>query len=273
MGRLEVRVCGARNLDDAGKLCAPDPYVKLLMGRSNKKQDKFKTKVVRNSTSPVWNEAFKFQVADYNSAQVVFELWNNNVIVDDLMGVYALSVNGFTRGVVSDMWVVLAGTRLSSAELHLQVLAVDFGADPQPGRMVVRSIDEYVNAAHTKPSVAITELKETSSAADFDSVNKSPPCELAMGIPLQSAVGLPAQPLQQPFYGQQLTYVQHPQYSPQQHAPSVTYLQQPIPPSHVVYIQQQPPPLPMYNQQIPRSGFCYGLAPQPQLCIYGPPLM
>ncbi|CAC9518136.1 putative c2 domain protein [Leishmania infantum JPCM5] len=242
MGRLEVCICGARNIGDTRKAGAPDPYVKVVMGDRKKTQSKYKTKVASSSLHPVWNEVVKFQVADYDSEQIVFELWNNNVIVDDLMGAYALSLNGLTRGVVSDLWVILKGTGLSSAELHLQALAVDFGVDPQPSSMVVRSIEEYNAAAATKHAMNTTELKQVACADDLDCVQKPSSSEPAIGIPLQAQVALPPKPQSQPFYTQQPTYAQ----------------------------QAQPPPHPIYYQQAPLQGSYYGAPPQPPQCMYGP---
>ncbi|CAJ1031309.1 C2 domain containing protein, putative [Leishmania lindenbergi] len=273
MGRLEVRVCGARNIGHTQRAGVPDPYVKVVMGDRKKTQVKYKTKVAHNSLNPVWNEVVKFQIADYDSAQVVFELWNDNVIVDDLMGVYRLSVNGLTRRVVKDMWVILTGTHLSSAELHLQVLAVDFGADPQPSSTMVHSIEEYIGAAATNPAMAATETKTTASAGDFDSVEKTMCGEPAMGIPLQAQVAPPPQPLLHPVYTQQPTCVPQPQFYPHQLTPSVIYVQQPLPPPQAVYLPPQPPPQVMYYQQIPPQGGYYGAAPQQPYYIYGQPPM
>lgn len=278
MGRLEVRICGARHIGDIQKVGIPDPYVKIIMGDNKKTQIQYKTKVVNNTLNPEWNEVSKFQIADYNSAQVVFELWNDNVMVDDLMGSYRLSVNGLTRGVVHDIWVILTGARLSSAEIHLQVLAVDFGADPQPGSRVVSSIEEYIAASTaTAPTPASTPagaLQNQSSAADYDPAKKpTASSEPAVGIPLQAqavptSVAAPPQP--QPAYAQQPQYYQ-PQYYPAQ--PQVVYAQQaPPPPPQVVYYQQAPPPpQPGYYAAPPPHPGYYGAPPPPQQYSYGPP--
>ncbi|CAG9579233.1 putative c2 domain protein [Leishmania major strain Friedlin] len=271
MGRLEVCICGACNIGGTRKAGIPDPYVKVVMGDRKKAHIKYKTKVVSSSLNPVWNEVLTFQVADYDSEQIVFELWNKNVIVDDLMGVYALSLNGLTRGVVSDLRVILTGTGLSSPELHLQVLAVDFGVDPQPSSMVVRSIKEYNAAAVTNPVMTATEMKKVTCADDFDSVQKPSSSEPAMGIPLQAQVAPPPQPLLQPVYNQQPTFVQQAQPYPLQPAPPVMYLQPPPPPPQVVYVQQaQPLPHPIYYQQASPPGSYYGAPQQPYQCMYGP---
>ncbi|CBZ29136.1 putative c2 domain protein [Leishmania mexicana MHOM/GT/2001/U1103] len=271
MGRLEVRICGARNIGDTRRAGIPDPYVKAVMGDRKKTRRKYTTKVVGSSLHPVWNEVVKFPVADEDSEQIIFELWNNNVIVDDLMGVYSLSVNSLTRGVVSDMWVTLKGTGLSSAELHLQVLAVDFGADPQPSSMLVRSIEECKAAAATKPVMAAAEIQKATCADDFDSVQNPSFSGPAMGILLQAPVAPPPQPLLPSIYNQQPAYVQQAKPYPLQPAPPVMYLQPPTLPPQVVYQHHaQPPHQPTYYQQAPPQGSYYRAPQQPYQYMYGP---
>ncbi|KPI83986.1 putative c2 domain protein [Leptomonas seymouri] len=275
MGRLEVCICGARRIGDTQKVGIPDPYVKIIMGDRKKTQIKYKTKVVQNSLHPVWNEIAKFQIADYDSAQVVFEVWNDNVMVDDLLGSYALSVNGLQRGVVHDMWAILAGSKLSSAEIHLQVLAVDFGVEPQPGALRVSSIEEYINSTAPKPVISATENSSAASppaSPDFDPVAKPSP---VMGIPLQGPVSSPAyvQPPQVSYASAQqqpLQYVQQQQLRYFQQAPP------PPPQPQVVYVQQVPPPQPQqvaYMQQPPPQTVYYQQGPPPppqQAGYYGP---
>lgn len=272
MGRLEVRVCGARNIGDTQKVGIPDPYVKIIMGDRKKTQIKYKTKVVNNNLNPTWNETAKFQIADYDSAQVVFEVWNDNIMVDDLLGSYALSVNGLQRGVVHDMWAILTGAKLSSAEIHLQVLAVDFGVEPQPGSRQFSSIEEYISNTAAKPVMSATETSGApfTTSNDFDPVKKPSP---VMGIPLQ-----PTQTAAPPSYAQQqVQYVQQPPPPQQQ--------QQFYPPQpQVVYVQQAPPPPPqpqpqpqvVYVQQPPQQAAYYQQGPPPppqpqqQYGYYGP---
>ncbi|EKG05956.1 hypothetical protein TCSYLVIO_002956 [Trypanosoma cruzi] len=126
MGKLQVCICAARNLHDSQVFGLPDPYCRVRMG-----DHEYKTKVINNSLNPVWNETFRFQVADESTAQLCVELWNKNIISDDLMGTYSLSLGHMTRGVVNDEWHLLGHSKTNS-ELHLRVLACDFGMNPSP---------------------------------------------------------------------------------------------------------------------------------------------
>ncbi|CAD2213948.1 C2 domain containing protein, putative [Angomonas deanei] len=128
-----------------------DPYVKVKYGdKKNKKTFiKYRSRVIENSQNPTWNELFKFQIADYDSSQILFEVWNDNVVSDDLMGSYSLSLNSLEKGVVKDYWAILTGTQKSSSELHIRILAVDFGFEPASGTKVITSLEDDNLAAPT----------------------------------------------------------------------------------------------------------------------------
>eukprot|EP00758_Cryptobia_borreli_P014729 Tbor_TRINITY_DN5951_c1_g2::TRINITY_DN5951_c1_g2_i1::g.19005::m.19005 len=124
MPRLDVRICEARNLADTQWISKPDPYVIVRL-----ENQKHKTKSIENQLNPKWEEVFKFTVADENTSQIRFELWNKNVISDELMGVYSLSISGLKRGIVNDQWYLLQRCK-SNAELRVRLCAVDFGLIP-----------------------------------------------------------------------------------------------------------------------------------------------
>ena len=121
MGRLDVRVCAAKNLPDTQLVGTPDPYCVLkLEGQTHR------TKVVSNTVNPVWDEIFKLAVADENSSQLIVEVWNSNLMSDEFLGVYQLSLTGLVQNLVRDQWFLLKQCK-KNAELHLRVMAVDFG--------------------------------------------------------------------------------------------------------------------------------------------------
>lgn len=133
MGRLDVRVVAARNLADTQWVSKPDPYCIVRV-----ENQKHKTTVKENNLNPEWNEVFKFVVSDHQSAQVVVEVWNKNVVSDELMGSYSLSLSSLIRGVVRDEWFLLQRSK-SNAEIRLRLLAHDFGQSSSDGQMLVTS--------------------------------------------------------------------------------------------------------------------------------------
>eukprot|EP00754_Rhynchopus_humris_P035118 Rhum_TRINITY_DN16690_c0_g1::Rhum_TRINITY_DN16690_c0_g1_i1::g.164058::m.164058 len=120
MGKLEVTVVAARDLANQSTFGTSDPYVIVKVGSRDSKT------ATQNSTlAPKYDETFKFLVADEASEQLRVEVWDHNVVSDTAMGHYNLSLSGLVRGRPCDEWYLLNGTK--SGEIHLRVLAVDFG--------------------------------------------------------------------------------------------------------------------------------------------------
>ncbi|KAG8338865.1 C2 domain [Trypanosoma vivax] len=124
MGRLEVCICGARNLQADHINALPDPYCSVHVGDKT-----FKTTVARNSCNPVWNQISRFHVSGEANANICIEIWDKNVAADDILGSCCFSLSGLTMGVVEDLWLRLSHCS-TKAELHICVLACDFGKKP-----------------------------------------------------------------------------------------------------------------------------------------------
>jgi hypothetical protein len=121
MPRLDLRIVGARGLKDTQMFGKIDPYCTVsLEGKQ------WRTKVAENTTEPEWNEVFKFNIADADSSRLHFVVWDHNTMSDDFLGEYHLSIAGLDRGEVVDKWVLLSNCK-GNAELHIRLLAVDFG--------------------------------------------------------------------------------------------------------------------------------------------------
>lgn len=131
MPRLDLRVCGARGLPNSEAFGKIDPYVTVsLEGKQ------WKTKTCDDTTEPEWNEVFKFHVADDDSSRIHFVVWDENVVSDDYLGEYYMSISGLDRGVVEDKWLLLQNCA-GNAELHVRIMAVDFGDEPEEEREAV----------------------------------------------------------------------------------------------------------------------------------------
>lgn len=72
---VHIKVCEAHNLLKAGLLGKRDPFVKVYL-KSNKKNVK-KTKSVKNTLDPTWNDEFEFNVTEKQEKEkVVFHLYD-----------------------------------------------------------------------------------------------------------------------------------------------------------------------------------------------------
>ncbi|KAK1295933.1 C2 and GRAM domain-containing protein [Acorus calamus] len=79
--KLKVRVIEARNLPAMDLNGLSDPYVRLHLGRY-----KFKTKVVKKSLNPCWDEEFNFKVDDLSEELSVSVLDEDKYFSDDFLG-------------------------------------------------------------------------------------------------------------------------------------------------------------------------------------------
>ena len=123
MGRLDVKIVAARNLPNNETFGEPDVFCELELENQQHKTS------VEESVNPVWNEIFRFVIADEQSSQLQIKVWNKELVSDDLLGTYNLSLSGLIRGRVRDRWCLLQNCK-GNAELRVRVIARDFGEDP-----------------------------------------------------------------------------------------------------------------------------------------------
>lgn len=79
--KLVVRVIEAKNLPPTDPNGLSDPYVKLQLGKQ-----RFKTKVIKKSLNPKWNEEFSFRVEDLNEELVFCVMDEDKYFNDDFVG-------------------------------------------------------------------------------------------------------------------------------------------------------------------------------------------
>jgi len=81
---VTIEIRNGRNLAMQGKN-APNPYVKVFTAL----KDVYKSKTIKNSTNPDWNESFTVDQRSEAGAYR-FEVWNDCTFVDDYMGGLAI---------------------------------------------------------------------------------------------------------------------------------------------------------------------------------------
>lgn len=228
MPRLELRIVEARNLPNTQFFGKIDPYCTVSL--ENKQ---WRTQAIDNNTNPQWNEVFKFNVADADSSRLHFVVWDDNPGRDDFIGEYYMSISNLDRGQVEDKWVLLQQCK-GNAELHIRLMAVDFGD--------------------------VTETPQTTNFRPMPQGYQAPPQQQQHygGAPPPQQGAYPSQPnYGNPTQGgyppqQQQQYGAPPQqgYPPQQYGgqPPMGYNQQPGYPPQQQQQQYQQPPQQQYQQ-------------------------
>ncbi|KAK3043760.1 hypothetical protein RJ639_001956, partial [Escallonia herrerae] len=115
-GVLSVTVISAEDLPAADLLGKADPYVVLLMKKS---EQKTKTRVINNTLSPVWNQTFDFVVEDALHDLLIVEVWDHDTFGKDKMGRCIMTL---TRVIIEGEYTEtfpLDGAKSGKINLHL----------------------------------------------------------------------------------------------------------------------------------------------------------
>ncbi|XP_040365586.1 synaptotagmin-4 isoform X1 [Rosa chinensis] len=82
-GVLSVTVISAEDLPIVDFMGKADPYVVLVLKKSEAKQ---KTRVITNNLNPVWNQTFDFMVEDALHEMLIVEVWDHDTFGKDRIG-------------------------------------------------------------------------------------------------------------------------------------------------------------------------------------------
>lgn len=231
MGRLIVTVVCCNKLMDCDTFTKSDPYVVLTL--DGKKQ---KTRIMKGSLDPKFNEAFTYFVdpaamtkivgsgveAEPAAASVVnISVMDSDYFSDDIIGTAKVSLLGLSAGEAHDTTIRLTPENGGSkfvGEVCLKILATDFSTPTKEELMLATSSARTVNPASS------ANLAHQQSSASFTSNSQYPP------------------PQQQQSNG---SFASNSQYPPQQNSqPSGAY-----PPN------QQYPPHPSSSGTQPPQGY------------------
>ncbi|TGZ56257.1 hypothetical protein CRM22_010186 [Opisthorchis felineus] len=107
---LLVEVKEAKNLIPMDPNGLADPYVKLRLGPSDELNRKFKTKIIKSSLDPVWEEAFTVNIRPEDDAKrLQIEVWDwDRTSRDDFMGSLSFGVTELASKPI-DCWFKLLG--------------------------------------------------------------------------------------------------------------------------------------------------------------------
>ncbi|RVW54173.1 Synaptotagmin-5 [Vitis vinifera] len=116
-GVLSVTVISAENLPVVDLIGKADPYVELIMKKSDTKH---RTRVVNNSLNPIWNQTFDFVVEDGLHDMLILDVWDHDTFGKDKIGrcIFTLT-RVILEGEFRDNFP-LEGAKSGSLNLHLK---------------------------------------------------------------------------------------------------------------------------------------------------------
>ncbi|KAJ9702611.1 hypothetical protein PVL29_004380 [Vitis rotundifolia] len=116
-GVLSVTVISAENLPAVDLMGKADPYVELIMKKSDTKH---RTRVVNDSLNPIWNQTFDFVVEDALHDMLILDVWDHDTFGKDKIGrcIFTLT-RVILEGEFRDNFP-LEGAKSGSLNLHLK---------------------------------------------------------------------------------------------------------------------------------------------------------
>lgn len=116
-GILSITVLRAYELLMAKPNKALNAYVLLKMKKS---PAVMRTKVVRNTNKPEWNEVFNVVIEDALHDMLLLEVWNQKLLKKSLIGKCAVTVTCLLQHTNNDMEVELREANVGKIVLHLE---------------------------------------------------------------------------------------------------------------------------------------------------------
>ena len=93
-GKLTFKIIGAKGLKSADLNGKSDPYAVLTyISNRGKNNQKYKTKTIKKTLNPEWNETFTFDVIDAKTDKISIEIYDYDILVKDGLARYIFPIS------------------------------------------------------------------------------------------------------------------------------------------------------------------------------------
>jgi Ca2+-dependent lipid-binding protein len=115
-GTLEIIIAEGRGLKNCDIIGQDDAYVEIYLERKYKQR----TRIIKNSNNPVWNERFTFNVHKGDDT-IYFHVYDDDLIGRDSVGSGKVKLKRVFDGERFDEWINLSGKfhLRSHGEIHV----------------------------------------------------------------------------------------------------------------------------------------------------------
>eukprot|EP01012_Entosiphon_sulcatum_P028330 TRINITY_DN3423_c1_g1_i1.p1 TRINITY_DN3423_c1_g1~~TRINITY_DN3423_c1_g1_i1.p1 ORF type:complete len:2211 (+),score=349.52 TRINITY_DN3423_c1_g1_i1:64-6696(+) len=128
-GEMQVRIIEARGLMAADSNGKSDPFVELWTAREESdgsKKNLIRTKVIKKTLEPKWNETFTVTVQNYVEEDIKLECWDKDLVGRDILGAASMGLAALEREKPVDTWLPLS----TQGEVRIEVTPLNFGRKP-----------------------------------------------------------------------------------------------------------------------------------------------
>lgn len=105
---LHIRAVEANGIPIMDNIGKSDPYLKFKVSSSSQT---WKTKVVKNTMDPLWNQEFHIPITTNLEDELTVQCYDDDVGKDDLISSMTFKVKEFPVGVVTDTWYTFKGAK------------------------------------------------------------------------------------------------------------------------------------------------------------------
>ncbi|KAM9759327.1 uncharacterized protein esyt1b [Menidia menidia] len=125
-----------------------DPYAKISVA-----QVQFKSNVVKENLSPVWNEMYEVVMRPQPGQVLQVELYDKDMDKDDFLGRFKISVSDIIHSQYTDQWFTLNEVKSGRVRLILEWVPTVSHTDTLDQVMQLQSLQSYHNKAVTSAAL------------------------------------------------------------------------------------------------------------------------
>ena len=93
-GKLTFKMIGAKGLKSADLNGKSDPYAVLTyISNRGKSHQKYKTRTIKRTLNPDWNETFTFDVIDAKTDKISIEIYDYDILINDGLARYIFPIS------------------------------------------------------------------------------------------------------------------------------------------------------------------------------------
>merc|ERR1712106_1272447 len=128
IGKIQINILRARDIEHRGKFGKADPYVKITLGKQ-----KAKSATVKNNLNPEWNFKETFDVDPHSPQELLVEVFDEDIGKDDFLGKVSIDLKQILHNrLLENTWVPLESCKSGEVLLSADFLPASIPSSSTP---------------------------------------------------------------------------------------------------------------------------------------------